>query len=67
MQSSLAQFHGLQAKVKVAQSGPTLCDLMNCSPLAPLSMEFSRKNIAVGSHSFLQEIFPTQRLNLGLL
>ena len=46
---------------------PTLCDLMNCSPLAPLSMEFSRKNIAVGSHSFLQEIFPTQRLNLGLL
>ena len=34
---------------------------------APLSMEFSHKNPGVGSHSFLQGIFPTQGLNLGLL
>ena len=27
----------------VAQSCLTLCDLMNCSPQAPLSMEFSRQ------------------------
>ena len=35
--------------------------------LAPLSMEFPGKNIGVGCHSLLQGIFPTQRLNLGLL
>ena len=35
---------------------------------APLSMEFSPvKNTGVGSHSLLQEIFPTQGSNLGLL
>ena len=30
-------------------------------------MEFSSKNCGVGCHSLLQEIFPTQGLNLGLL
>ena len=30
-------------------------------------MEFSGKNITVGSHSLLQEIFPTQGSNSGLL
>ena len=30
---------------------------------APLSVEFSSKNTGVGSHSFLQRIFPTQGLN----
>ena len=34
---------------------------------APLSMEFFRQEYWRGSHSFLQGIFPTQRLNLGLL
>ena len=34
---------------------------------APLSMEFSRKNTGVGSHSCLQGIFPTQGSNPGLL
>ena len=30
-------------KVLVAQSCPTLCDTMDCTPQAPLSMEFSRQ------------------------
>ena len=34
---------------------------------APLSMECPGKNTGVGSHSLLQDIFPTQGLNLGLL
>ena len=34
---------------------------------ASLSMGFSGKNSGVGCHSLLQEIFPTQGLNLGLL
>ena len=38
--------------VKVAQSCPTLCD-----PMAT----------GVGCHALLQEIFPTQELNPGLL
>ena len=35
--------------------------------LAPLSMEFSRQENGVGSHSLLQGIFLTQGLNSGLL
>ena len=34
---------------------------------APLSMDFSRQDTGVGSHSLLQWIFPTQGLKLGLL
>ena len=34
---------------------------------APLSMEFSSKNIGVGCHFPLQGIFPTHGLNLNLL
>ena len=30
-------------------------------------MKFSRQNSGVGCHFLLQEIFPTQGLNLGLL
>ena len=33
----------------------------------PLSMGFSSKNTGVGCHSLLQEIFPTQGLNLHFL
>ena len=36
-------------------------------PQVPPSMEFPDKNIGVGSHAFLQGIFPTQGWNLGLL
>ena len=39
---------------------------MDCSPPAPLSMEFSRQNTGVGCH-FLQGIFPTQWSNSALL
>ena len=34
---------------------------------APLSMGFPGKNTGVGCHFLLQEIFPTQGLNPGLL
>ena len=33
----------MNVKVLVAQSSHTLCDSMDCSPQAPLSMEFSRQ------------------------
>ena len=42
-------------KVKVAQSCPTLCDPMDCSP-----WNSPGQNTGVGSHSLLQGIFPTQ-------
>ena len=53
----------------VAQSYPTLCNPMDCSPpdyteRAPLHSP--GKNTGVGSHAFLQGIFPAQGLNPGL-
>ena len=51
---------------KLLQLCMTLYDPMDCSHQAPLSLGFS-KNIAVGCHSLLQRIFPTQGLNLSLL
>ena len=47
-----------------AQSRPTLCDPLNCSPPAPLSMEFYT---GVDCHFLLQGIFPAQELNPRLL
>ena len=54
-----------------------VCCVFNCVQLfvipwnvalqAPLSMEFSGKNTAVGCHFLLQGIFPTQGSNPGLL
>ena len=35
-------------KVLIPQSCPTLCDHMDCSPTAPLSMEFSRQEYKSG-------------------
>ena len=51
----------------VAQSCPTLCDLMDCSPPCRLlcPWDFPGKNTGVGSHFLLQGIFLTQELNLG--
>ena len=49
-----------KVKVKVAQSCPTLCDLMD-SPCNSRS-----QNTGVGSHSLLQGVFRTQRSNPGL-
>ena len=47
-------------KVKVAQSCPTLCDLMDCPWNSP------GQNTGVGSLFLLQGIFPTQGLKPGL-
>ena len=53
-------------KVKVARSCLTLLDPMGYSHQAPLSMEYSRQDTGVDSHSLLQGIFPTQGSNPGL-
>ena len=55
--------------VLVSQLCPTLCDPMDCRSPARLLCPWNSpgKNIGVGSHSLLQEIFPTQGSNLGLL
>ena len=50
----------LESEVLVAQLGLTLCDPVDCS--LPGS-----SNTGMSCHSLLQEIFPTQGLNLSLL
>ena len=51
----------VKVKVIVAQLCLTLCDPMDCSPPAPLSIEFSRLEcIAI---PLSREIFPTQGSN----
>ena len=59
-------------KMLVTQLCLTLCNSKDCSPpgssvhgIFEKILEY--KNTGVGSHSFLQEIFLTQGLNLGLL
>ena len=52
-------------KVKATQPCPTLCYPMDCRLFCPWNSP--GKNTGVGSHSLLQGIFPTQRLNLCLL
>ena len=55
-------------KVLLAQSCPTLCDPMDCSPPgSSLCEDLPDKNTEVGCHSLLQGIFPTQGSNPGLL
>ena len=49
-----------------AQSCPTLCNTVDCSPPGSSVGEFPGKNTEVGSHSLLQGIFPTQGLNWGV-
>ena len=52
----------------VAQSCPTLCDPMDCSPpCSSVHRDSPGKNTAVGCHALLQGIFPTQRSNSQLL
>ena len=52
----------------VVQSCQTLCDCMDCSPsVSSVHGDSPGKNTGVGFHTFLQEIFPTQGLNSGLL
>ena len=62
--------HGMNMWAKLFQSCPSLCNSVDCTCQAPLSMRFPRsnpKNTAVGYHSLLPGIFLTQRSNLHLL
>ena len=52
------------AGVLVTQSSSTLLDPIDCRLLC--AWNFPGKNTGVGSHFFLQRIFPTQGSNLGL-
>ena len=57
-----------QLEVLVTQSCPTLCDHMVCSsPGTYVHGIFLGKNTGISSHSLVQEIFPSQGLNLGLV
>ena len=52
----------------VAQSCPTLCDPMDCSPPgSSVHGNSPDKNTGVGCHVLLQGIFPTQESKPGLL
>ena len=54
-------------KLLVAQSCPTLCDPMDCSPPgSSVHGDSPGKNPGVGVHAHLHRIFPTQGLNPGL-
>ena len=54
--------------VLFAESCPSLCDPMDCSPTRLLySWNSPGKNTRVGSYSLLQGIFLTKRLNVALL
>ena len=51
----------------VAQSCPTLCNPMDCSPPgSSVHGDSPSKNTGVGFHALLQGIFPTQGSNPGL-
>ena len=51
----------------VAQSCPTLCDSMDCSPPgSSIHGDSPPKSTGVGCHAFLQGIFPTQGSKPGL-
>ena len=52
----------------IPQSGPTLCNLVDCSLPGPsVHRDSPGKNTGVGCHALPQGIFPTQGLNPGLL
>ena len=54
--------------ILVAQLCPILWDPMDCSlPGSSVHGDSPGKNTGVGCHFLLQRIFPTQRLNPGLL
>ena len=57
----------MPVQVKSLQYRPTLCDPMDCSPQAPLSMGSSKQEYWNGGHALLQRIFPNQGSNPCLL
>ena len=57
-----------ESESEVAQSCPTLCDPMDCSlPGSSVRGILQARVLEWGCHFLLQEIFPTQGSNLGLL
>ena len=51
----------------VAQSCPSLCDPMDCSPPgSSVRVDSPGKNAGVGCHALLQGVFPTQGSTSGL-
>ena len=59
---------GKKGRVSVAQSCPTLCNPMNCSPPGSSVHGISQaRNTGVGCHPLLQGIFPTRGSNPVLL
>ena len=58
--------HMSKSKSEVAQSCPTLCDPMDCSPPGSSIHGILHKSTGVGCHFLLQGIFPTQGSNPGV-
>ena len=57
----------LESESEVAQSCPTLCDPMDCTPIGFLCpWDFPGNSTGVDCHFLLQGIFPTQGSNPGL-
>ena len=62
------QFKNYAVLCFVAQSHPTLCDPMDCSPPgSSVHGDSPGKNPEVSCHALLQGILPTQESNWGLL
>ena len=62
------QFKNYAVLCLVAQSHPTLCDPMDCSPPgSSVHGDSPGKNPEVSCHALLQGILPTQESNWGLL
>ena len=57
----------VKGEVLIAQSCPTLCNPMDCSPPGSLSVGFPRQEYWSGLPWLFQGIFPTQWLNPYLL
>ena len=68
IQSCLIKTYCPFMSAKSLQSCLTLCDAMDCNlPGSFCPWDSPDKNIGVGRHAFLQEIFPTQGSSLHLL
>ena len=66
--SHLGSLYYLLVLCLIAQSCLILCDPMDCSlPSSSVPGVSPGKNSGVGCHALLQEMFPTQGLNPGLL
>ena len=64
---SQIHFHHFSERAPTVLRAQLFATPWNAAHQAPLSVGFSRQKRGVGCHFLLQGIFPTQRLNLGLL